>query len=223
MKMMDELKRKNIITNVFKYGGIGLRHQTLRVHKNGAKFPISKNYIDDEILSPNVTYTVILIPETKIAIESSVQLSFFARRKGPTLFYSYPENAQTESEKLGIIQNMDQTFKKEFFIQQSSTLPASLNYYFEIPSEWARGNKEMLLLSIILNIPITPVLEDIIKPICLDFATQLKNEENSFKGIYINDMTRVPEKDKKEIKMYSDGLKERIKKLYILITQSLQS
>ena len=47
MKMMNEKDRKDIISEVQKFGGIGLRHQSLRVHKNGAKFPISKTYIDD--------------------------------------------------------------------------------------------------------------------------------------------------------------------------------
>ena len=160
--------------------------------------------------------------ETKIAINTSILLSFFARKKGPILFYSYPEKALIQSELMNITQNMEQAFKKEFFILQSSTIPTSLNYYFEIPSEWARGKKEMLLISIIINKPITQIIEDIVKPICLDFVTQLNDDENSFKAIYYNEIDKFPEKDKVEIKMYSDGLKERIKQLYILLIQSLQ-
>lgn len=223
MKMMNEIERKKIITDIIKYGGIGLRRQSLRVHKNGAKFPISKNYIDDEILNPQNSYTVILIPETKIAPETSIILSFFARRKGPTIFHSYPEKALTEFEKMSIIQNMDQAYKNEYFVQQSSILPSSLNYYFEIPSEWARGKKEMLLINIIINAPITPIMEEILKPICVDFATQLKNDDNTFKAIYINHMDRVPEKDQSDVETNSKGLKERIKQLYFLIIQTLQS
>ena len=223
MKMMNEIERKKIIADILQYGGMGLRRQSLRVHKNGAKFPISKNYINDEVLNPQNTYTIILIPETKIAADTSIILSFFARKKGPTIFHSYPEKALTESEKLSIIQNMNQAYKEEFFVQQSSTIPSSLNYYFEIPSEWARGNKEMLLISIMLNISITPIIEEILHPICIDFATQLKNDENSFKAIYINQMNRISAKDQSEIKIYSDGLKERIKQFYILILQTLQS
>ena len=81
MKMMIEKDRKNIISEVQKFGGIGLRHQSLRVHKNGAKFPISKNYIDDELLDPEILYTLILIPEIKIATRTGVVLSYFARKK----------------------------------------------------------------------------------------------------------------------------------------------
>ena len=32
--MMNELERKKLITDVIQYGGIGLRRQVLRVHKN---------------------------------------------------------------------------------------------------------------------------------------------------------------------------------------------
>ena len=219
---MNEIERKKIITDVIKYGGLGLRRQSLRVHKNGAKFPISKNYIDDEVLNSETTYTLILIPETKIAENISIILSFFARRRGPTIFHSYPEKALTEIEKMSIIQNMDQAFKKEYFVQQSSTLPSSLNYYFEIPSNWARGNKEMLLISIIINEPITHIIEEILQPVCVDFATQLKNDENSFKAIYINNMDRVPEIDRSDIETNSKGLKERIKQLYIQVIQTFQ-
>jgi len=220
---MKEIERKKLITDVVKYGGIGLRRQTLRVHKNGAKFPISKNYIDDEILDAKKTYTIILIPEIKIATDTSIILSFFTRRDDPLIFYSFPEGALNISEKLNIIKNIDQTFKKEFYIQESSFIPSSIHFYFEIPSEWARGKKEQLLLSIILNKPITPILEETLRPICKDFAIQLKNDENTFKGLYINHMDRVSEKDQQEIKIYSNGLRERIKKLYIQIIQILQS
>ncbi len=221
--MMNELERKKLIAGVILYGGIGLRRQDLRVHKNGAKIPISKNYIDDEVLSPKNTYTVILIPETKIASNTSIILSFFNRKKGPIIFHSYPVKALIESEMIEITQNMTQAFNKEFFVQYSSTVPSSLNYYFEIHSDWARGKKEMLLLSIIINKPITSMLEKIIQPICLDFATQIKNEENTFKALYINNMDNRSEKDRSEINLYNNGLKERIKHFYIHLIESLQS
>jgi hypothetical protein len=223
MKMLNEIERKKLITDVIEYGGIGLRRQVLRVHKNGAKIPISKNYIDDEVLSPSNTYTVILIPETKIAANTSIILSFFNRKKGPIVFHSYPDKALIESEIIEITQNMKQAFNQEFFVQHSSTVPSSLNYYFEIHSDWARGKKEMFLLSIIINKPITPTLEKIIQPICLDFAIQIKNEENTFKAIYIDQMDSRSEKDQSAIKLYSNGLKERIKHFYIQLLQSLQS
>ena len=60
---MNEKDRNNIILEVQKCGGIGLRRQELKVHKNGAKFTINKVYIDDGLIDPEVKYTMVLIPE----------------------------------------------------------------------------------------------------------------------------------------------------------------
>lgn len=53
--------RKNVIA----MGGISFQHQELKVHKNGAKFTISKSYLDDGLLDENKLYTMFLIPETR--------------------------------------------------------------------------------------------------------------------------------------------------------------
>ncbi|OLS14125.1 MAG: hypothetical protein RBG13Loki_2303 [Promethearchaeota archaeon CR_4] len=60
---MDEKKLLAICDEARAIGGVNLRHQKLRVHANGAKFTINKNYLDDEILSDRNLYTMILIPE----------------------------------------------------------------------------------------------------------------------------------------------------------------
>ena len=78
MEIMNEKERKKMIVDSHKFGGISLRGQLLRVHKNGAKFPISKAYIDDELLDPAVSYTLILIPEAKIAIGFLDRKIYFA-------------------------------------------------------------------------------------------------------------------------------------------------
>ena len=123
MNVMIEKDRKEIISEVQKFGGIGLRRQSLRVHKNGAKFPISKTYIDDELLDPEMVYTLILIPEIKIATKTTVILSYFARRKGPLVFYAYPESTLNEVLSIQIANIMDQVFKEGFFVHRSSTVP----------------------------------------------------------------------------------------------------
>ena len=176
MKMMNETERKKMITDVFKFGGIGLRRQSLRVHKNGAKFPISKNYIDDEVLNPRVKYTVILIPEVFIAEKTSIILSFYEQARGFQLIHSYPENSLTPEEQWNILQNFENIEEQEFFTVQSSLTPASLNYQFQIPSTESENEKEILLLSVIINRSITPAEENIILPICQDFAAEVKDD-----------------------------------------------
>ena len=159
MEIMNEKDRKKMIRDSHKFGGISLRRQMLRVHKNGAKFPISKAYIDDELLDPAVTYTLILIPEAKIATKTSVLLSFFKRRSGPHVFYSFPEDALNNVEKESIGEMMIQASKERFFINYSSVI-SSINYYFELHSDWARGNKEMLMISVSLDRKINQAVED---------------------------------------------------------------
>ncbi|MEJ2294649.1 MAG: hypothetical protein P8Y23_07755 [Candidatus Lokiarchaeota archaeon] len=78
--MMDEKNRNRIINEAKKFGGIGLRTQKLRIHNNGAKFPISKVYIDDKVITDKILYTLVLIPEAKISSKSGVILSYFRRK-----------------------------------------------------------------------------------------------------------------------------------------------
>ena len=222
MKLMIEKDRKNIISNVQKFGGISLRRQFLRVHKNGAKFPISKTYIDDELLDPKIVYTLILIPEIKIATKTTVVLSYFARKKGPLVFYSYPEDILEENFSTQIANIMGQVFKEGFFVHQSSTVPSSLNYYFEIPSEWARGGKEMLMISVILDKITNKLLEESIQEICTDFALQLKNIEGLFKALYMEMIDKIQEKDRSDIKKINESLRAKIKALYKEIKISIK-
>ena len=214
MKLMLEKDRKDIISNLQKFGAIGLRRQSLRVHKNGAKFPISKTYIDDELLDPEIVYTIILIPEIKIATKTGVVLSYFARKKGPLVFYAYPEAILEESFSIHLSNIMEQVFKEGFFVHQSSTAPSSLNYYFEIPSEWARGGKEMLVISVILDKLTNKLLEENIQDICNEFVLQLKSTEGLFKALYIEMLDKIPQKDHSDIKKINKDLKARVNALY---------
>ncbi|MHA1374590.1 MAG: hypothetical protein ACTSR7_09855 [Promethearchaeota archaeon] len=210
---MNEKDRKKMILDSRKFGGISLRRQVLRVHKNGAKFPISKAYVDDELLDLDVSYTLILIPEAKIAIKNIVSLSFFKRRSGPQMFYSFPENILNKIEQESIVEMMVQSFKERFFINQSSIV-SSLNYYFEIHSDWARGNKEMLMMSVMLDRKINQVIEEIIHSLCLDFESHLNSNKEIFKALYINEMDSFTDEEQVDIKRTNEDLKANIKEFY---------
>ncbi|MFX0174662.1 MAG: hypothetical protein ACFE85_00365 [Candidatus Hodarchaeota archaeon] len=224
MEIMSEKSRREIIIEAKKYGGITLRHQSLRVHKNGAKFPISKVYLDDEVLNPKIIYSLILIPEAKIATRSSVSLSYFHRKIGPIVFYSYPEDALNMSEKERITEvwiskkdkiseAMVQDVNEGFIVHQSSIL-SSLNYYFEIPSEWARGNKEILMIIIILNTMITREIEAKIYRLCNDFAAKLKNNKDLFKALYLEEIRSFQDEEQANIRKQSESLRKSIADFY---------
>jgi hypothetical protein len=63
MSVISDGERRRIIASLSKYGAIALLHQKVQVHANGSKIPISKAYIDDEVIDPGTKYTIILIPE----------------------------------------------------------------------------------------------------------------------------------------------------------------
>jgi hypothetical protein len=63
MMLIDGKERKKLIIEAKKYGGITIPRMKLQVHQSGAKFPISKVYVDDEQLNPDAFYTLLIIPE----------------------------------------------------------------------------------------------------------------------------------------------------------------
>ena len=213
MEIINEKDRKKLILESQKYGGISLRRQKLRVHKNGAKFPISKAYVDDELLDPEISYTLILIPEVKIADQTIVSLTFFKRRSGPLIYYYYPENSLKATEKASIVDTMMSASNEKYFIHQSSNL-SSLNYYFEIHSDWARGKKEMLMISVILNTKITKSIEDIILSICTDFETDLTSIKDIYKALYDKDLDSFSDEEQSDIEKISRILRTKIKELH---------
>ncbi len=213
MEIMNEMNRKKLIIESQKYGAISLRRQKLRVHKNGAKFPISKAYIDDELLDPEISYTLILIPEVKIADQTIVSLSFFKRKSGPVIYYYYPENSLKVTEKASLADTMISASNERYFIHQSSNL-SSLNYYFEIQSDWARGNKEMLMISVILNTKITKSIEDIVLLICIDFESELTSIKDIYKALYDKDLNSFSDEEQSDIEKISRFLRTKIKELH---------
>jgi len=213
MQIINENDRKKLIIEAQKYGGIGLRRQKLRVHKNGAKFPISKAYIDDELLDGEISYTLILIPEVKIANQTIVSLTFFKRRSGPLIYYYYPENSLNVTEKGSIMDTMVHASNERYSTHQSSTL-SSLNYYFEIHSDWARGKKEMLLISVILNTKINKSIEDIVLSICIDFETELTSIKDIYKALYDKDLDSFSDEEQSDIEKISRILRMKIKEFH---------
>lgn len=82
-------------------------------------------------------------------------LTYFHRIKGPSIYLSFPDvNAKLEDDiiqKLMKFFDLDisETFFEIVLINRKKRI---LNLYFEIPSEWARGNIEMAMLSLIMKI-----------------------------------------------------------------------
>lgn len=145
-------------------------------------------------------------------------LSYFHRKIGPIVFYSYPENLLDDQLSLRIANIMDQTVSEGFFIHSFENRK-SMNLYFEIRSDWARGNKDMLMISIIFDRQISSDLEANVKTLCLEFSDKLLTNENIFAAFYINDINNFDERDKELILSNNSLIKSWVKELYWAVVE----
>ncbi len=80
-------------------------------------------------------------------------LTFFHRVQGPSIYLSYPDAKLEEDIINRLLKFFDLDINETFFeIILINRKKRILNLYFELPSEWARGKKEMVMLSLIMKI-----------------------------------------------------------------------
>ncbi len=151
-------------------------------------------------------------------LKTIVTLSYFHRKIGPIVFYSYPKDMLERDLSLKIANIMDQQFSEGFFTHSFENLK-SLNYYFEIHSDWARGNKEMLMVSTIIDQQIPTEDEEKISFLCTEFSEQLKSNEEIYTAFYINDINNFDEEDQESIKKNEALIKAWVDNLYWVIIE----
>ncbi len=149
-----------------------------------------------------------------------ITLTYFHPIIGPIVFYSFPKEALEEDLKAQITNFMDQQLKEGFFRHSFENF-YSLNYYSSIYSDWGRGNKELLMFSIILEQQTTEVNEKIIENLLIEFSETFQSNQEIFMGFYINDIDRHVEQV--ELIMKNNGLiKSGVKNLYGAVTEKTQ-
>ncbi len=151
-------------------------------------------------------------------LKTIVTLSYFHRKIGPLVFYSYPKDMLERDLSLKIANIMDQQFSEGFFTHSFENLK-SLNYYFEIHSDWARGNKEMLMVSTILDQQIPTEDEEKISNLCTEFSEQLQSNEEIYTAFYINDINNFDEEDQESIRKNEALIKAWVENLYWVIIE----
>ncbi len=109
-----------------------------------------------------------------------------------------PPKVRTEIAKLIDLQTTEELFTYGFENY------ASANLYFEIPSDWARGNRELLCLSILLH----SGKPELFKETLIGGAQRLKAIPNLFKAFHVKTKGPDPEIQQKQLK-----LKELLKTL----------
>ena len=151
-------------------------------------------------------------------LKTIVTLSYFHRKIGPIVFYSYPADMLEKELSLKIANIMDQQFNEGFFTHSFENLN-SLNYYFEIHSDWARGNKEMLMVSTIIDQQIPTEDEEKIAILLKEFSEQLQSNEEIYTAFYINDINNFDEEDQESIRKNEALIKAWVDNLYWLIIE----
>ncbi|MFX1591496.1 MAG: hypothetical protein ACFFB6_03320 [Promethearchaeota archaeon] len=151
-------------------------------------------------------------------MKTIVALSYFHRKIGPLVFYSYPQDILERDLSIKIANIMDQQFSEGFFTHSFESLK-SLNYYFEIHSDWARGNTEMLMVSIIIDQQIPAEVEEKISILCTDFSEQLQSNEEIYTAFYINDVNNFDEEDEESIIKNESLIKAWVQNLYWVIIE----
>jgi hypothetical protein len=113
----------------------------------------------------------------------TITLSWFHRKIGPSVYYEYPDSNLQPEDLAKIPDLMDTKFEEGFF-HHSFTNLYLFNYFFEIESKWARGHKEMLLMSVCFTDPISTQIQHDILIQCIDFANRLKETADMYKAFY---------------------------------------
>jgi hypothetical protein len=107
---------------------------------------------------------------------------------------------------------MTQQKEQELFIHTFEDLKI-INFYFQIISEWARGKREMVMISIVINQLISPEIEESMASLCKKFSEKMQSEEDIFTGFYINDI-KQHEEEKNRILKNEPKIKKMVQDLY---------
>jgi hypothetical protein len=129
----------------------------------------------------------------------AVSLSYFHTIIGPCTLYVHPSTVIGDKIIEEVACSMDKIITTGFFTQGSGIYTA-VSDYFEIPSAWARGSKEVVLLSFILLGKVTPDVEVVLQSLVRNIEDQFKKTPEIYKGLYIDDESRSPEGERARIR-----------------------
>ncbi|MFW9877488.1 MAG: zinc ribbon domain-containing protein [Candidatus Thorarchaeota archaeon] len=155
-------------------------------------------------------------------IELIVIFSYFHPRKGTSIFYSFPETPLGKEISERLYDIMTQQYEEEFFIHSYENFKI-LNYYFQIPSEWARGKREMVMISVILNQQISSEIEENIAVLCKKFSEKLQSNKNVYTGFYTYELNKHDEMEKERIIKNEGLIKKSVQDLYWEIKEEIRN
>ncbi len=142
-----------------------------------------------------------------------VVLSYLHRKMGPIVLHTFPKE-ELDDQFTGRVANILHQTVSEGFFTFSFEDKLFINYYFEIQSDWSRGNNEKVMVSIIFDDQISAEMEHNLMNLCADFCSKLQLNGEIYTAFYISDINNMEEDDKDLIIKNNEILKELVKELY---------
>jgi len=143
----------------------------------------------------------------------AVALSYFHPKEGPIVVFFYPRETMTDDLLRRVSEIMDNAFGEGFYTHSFGNF-FLVDYYFQIPSDWARGGKEMVMMTTIFDEKIPPDLDYAIHPLSVDFSLILKKTEEVFKGFYLQDEKYYPPEERAIIRKMDAFLLEKTEEFF---------
>jgi len=155
-----------------------------------------------------------LILESEKSIIATTLL-YFHRKAGPLICTAHPEKMLTEEQSKILCKELEIATREGFFSRSYPDI-SHLSYYFEIPSDWARGKKEMMLLSFIFYKLPDKEISDALHLKAMKFVEKMEVHPEIFKGFYNpSEIEGFPEIEKEKAKEMYKLLRKWIKSLYL--------
>jgi len=108
--------------------------------------------------------------------------TYFHQIKGPSVLMSYPNEKLEEDIINRLLKFFDLEIDETFFeIVLITKKKKIINFNFEIPSEWARGKKEFVMLSLIMK---KEYESESIYAFIVDSSYKILKTKNIFKALY---------------------------------------
>ncbi|MFX1446243.1 MAG: hypothetical protein ACFFHV_22830 [Promethearchaeota archaeon] len=112
-------------------------------------------------------------------------LTFFHKVKGPEILMSYPDVELEEDIIEKVIRFFDLEINESFFeIILINKKKRIINLYFEVFSEWARGKRELAMLTLIMK---EKYESGLIYSFLVDTVQKIRSTDKIFKAFYKND------------------------------------
>jgi hypothetical protein len=135
----------------------------------------------------------------------------------------HPEKTLTDEQSKKLCKELEIATREGFFSRSYPDI-SHLSYYFEIPSDWARGKKEMVLLSFIFYRLPDKEISDALHLKSMKFVEKMEVHPEIFKGFYSpNEIDAFPDTEKAKAKEMHKLLKKWIKSLYLASLDVFQS